>query len=359
MNREPADTRVVRVAIVDDSRSIRRWLRHVLETDDRLSVAAEAGNADEARQVLRQTRIDVMTLDVDMPGLSGIEFLSRLMIQRPMPVVMVSALTEKGSREAVEALSLGAVDCIEKPKSALPPTLTQEICDRVWLAAHTRVVTGQRSMPAPVGAVAQPAGDTWSGPVVLLGASTGGVAALEAVLAELDGMAWPVVIAQHMPEKFLRSFCRRLNEQFSRQFAMAEDGLQLRSNHGVLAIGRDVSTHLDRPNAGPILCRIRAPSARAVFRPSINDLFLSAADAGLSGAAAILTGMGDDGANGLRVLLEKGFVTMAQTERTCAVYGMPKAAFALGAAQSVLDPVEIGRAIARQSQTSATTKRVG
>ncbi len=343
------DKAPARVAIVDDFVSIRRWLRHVLDGDPRLVVAAEAGNADEARQILRHQPIDVVTLDVDMPGMSGLEFLSRLMIHRPMPVVMVSALTERGSREAVEALSLGAVDCIEKPRTALDPNLARQICDRVWHASQTRVRAGQRSTAELSAVRTQGTGAAWSGPIILLGSSTGGVAALETVLAELEGVEWPVVIAQHMPEKFLRSFCRRLNELFARRFAMADDGLELRSNHAVLAIGKDVSTHLVRPPGGPISCRIAAPSARAVYRPSVNDLFHSAADAGLAGAAAVLTGMGDDGAAGLLALHRRGVLTLAQNEQSCVVFGMPKAAQAAGAAQRMLDPAEIGRFITRHA----------
>ena len=354
MTSSPADIQAVRVAIVDDSRSVRKWLGNVLRTDKRLAVVAEASNADEARQILRTTKIDVMTLDIEMPGMSGLEFLSRLMIRRPMPVVMISALAEHGSREVVEALSLGAVDCIEKPRTTLPPSVAQDICDRVWLASRTRVQTGRRSTAEITGMIAQPAGPAWTGDVILLGSSTGGVSALETLLGELEGVLWPVVIAQHMPEKFLRSFCRRLNEQFSRQFVMAENGLQLRSNHAIMAIGREVSTCLERSGSGSITCRLTEPSARAVYRPSVNDLFHSAARAGLSGAAAILTGMGDDGADGLLALRSQGFVTLAQTENSCAVFGMPKAAQARGAVEYMLDPAEIGSFIARHSQQGPT-----
>lgn len=349
MDLSPAGTAPARVVIVDDSRSIRKWLRHVLAADSRLAVVGEAGTADGARQLLRQTPVDVLTLDVDMPEMSGLEFLARLMSRRPMPVVMVSALTERGSREAVEALALGAVDCIEKPRSTLPPNLARDICERVWQASRVQVHAGRRIAVNVPDRAAPAAGTAWSGPLILLGASTGGVAALEAVLHELEGVAWPIVIAQHMPVKFLRSFCRRLNEVFSRRFIMADHGLELRSNHAVLALGKDVSTHLVRSGSGPITCRLAAPSSLAVHRPSVNDLFISAARSGLTGAAAVLTGMGDDGAAGLLALRTSGFVTLGQTERSSVVYGMPKAAVALGAVQHVLDPAGIGAFIARHA----------
>jgi two-component system chemotaxis response regulator CheB len=165
---------------------------------------------------------------------------------------------------------------------------------------------------------------------------------------------WPVVIAQHMPEKFLRSFCRRLNELFSRRFLMADDGVTLRSNHAVLAIGKDVSTHLVRPAGGPISCRIATPSVGATYRPSVNDLFVSAANAGLTGAAVVLTGMGGDGAQGLLALRQRGFVTFGQSENSCVVFGMPKAARALGAVQHMQDPGKIGAMITRHSQKNPT-----
>ncbi|MEP4194944.1 MAG: chemotaxis-specific protein-glutamate methyltransferase CheB [Aliishimia sp.] len=340
------DATPFRVAVVDDSRSIRAWLRHVLDADPRLKVVGEAGSGPEARALLRQKKIDVMTLDIDMPGMSGIDFLARLMAHHPLPVVMVSALTEAGSEAAVKALSLGAVDCIAKPRSALKPNIAEDICARVYHAASVKVQTRKTSLSTPSPSSFVGAGGAWSGGVILLGASTGGVTALESLLAEIDGCAAPVIIAQHMPENFLKSFNRRLNEQLKRKFVLAKDGLVLEAGQGVLALGKEVSTHLVSTPTGGIQCVFRPPSKDSLYRPSIDDLFNSAGVAKLTGAAAILTGMGSDGAKGLFTLMQSGFSTYAQEEHSCVVYGMPKAAVELGAAQSILEPQDVGRKIA-------------
>ena len=347
MPKEMAKDDPVSVAIVDDSRSVRRWLRAVLNADDRLEVVAEAGSGLEARDLLLKTKVDVMTLDINMPGMTGIEFLEKLMIHRPMPVVMLSALTEEGSREAVEALSLGAVDCIEKPRAAVEGELLKEMRDRIWQAAQSHVSpqqhrqihkTSRRTRPEPV---------PWNGPVILLGASTGGVAALESVLVELEGNPAPVIIAQHMPENFLRSFGRRLNELFSRRCKMADEGMLLQENHAILCTGRTFSTRLARKSNGDPYCTFGLPSESAKYHPNIDDMLLSAAGIGMCGCAAVLTGMGTDGANGLLACRQAGFETWAQDEQTSVVYGMPKAAAELSAADQIAAPSEIGASINR------------
>lgn len=337
---------IVRVAVVDDSQTMRRWLTHILESDPRLKVVGQVGSSLEARELLKTTQIDVMTLDIDMPGMSGIDFLNRLMMHRPMPVVMLSALTEKGSNAAVKALSLGAVDCIEKPKSRGGPDLVRDICNRVWTAAHTDVADRQmaRKTPAKVSMVQRE--DLWNGGVILLGASTGGVTALEAVLAALDAIPWPIVIAQHMPENFLLSFASRLSRRFTRKFYMATDGHELQTGQCVMAMGKTVSTRLVRQRTGTITCSLGTPSEEALYRPCINDLFHSAAQARLNGVAGLLTGMGADGAEGLLALKEAGFFTAAQNEATSVVYGMPKAAVEIDAAMEELSDRKMGERFA-------------
>ncbi len=349
----------VRVGIVDDSRSIRRWLRFVLETDPRMEVVGEAGNGLEARDMLRATKVDVVTLDVDMPGMTGLEFLAQLMAHKPMPVVMLSALTDKGSQEAVEALSLGAVDCIEKPRSALNDEVSQEICDRVWMASQIRVDGKRRTTVQTLRSTSRVKETPWHGGIILLGASTGGVTALEEVLSEIDNLPWPVVIAQHMPENFLRSFSRRLNEQFTRNFYVAEDGHVLQSGQAVIALGKSVSTRLEPDGRGGIVCRLGPPSERAVYRPCVDDLFHSAADNRFNGVAALLTGMGADGASGLNALCKGDFKTYAQDEASSVVFGMPKAAIELGAANHVLPHNEIGKHMATTIGTARKLMRSG
>jgi len=355
-----ADKTPVRVIIVDDSPTIRRWLRYLFASDPRLQVVGEAGGAREARDLLRTVPVDVMTLDVDMPGMTGIEFLGRLMAHKPMPVVMVSALTQKGSHAAIQAFSLGAVDCIQKPKNQNTAEMNQDIRNRVWQAAQAQVFA--RRMPSRAGVAFDrtrgPTAERWHGDVILLGASTGGVAALESVLEEIDDLPAPIVMAQHMPEHFLRSFCNRLNEQFHRNFIMADESggepVELTSNTCVIALGKDVSTRVQKTREGRLLCTMGPPSEEALYRPNVNDLFCSAARAELRGAAALLTGMGADGAQGLHALRAKGFETYAQNEESCVVYGMPKAAVALDAARHVLSPRQIGKAM-KHAVTSCAT----
>ncbi len=337
---------LTRVAIVDDSRSIRAWLRHVMEADPRLKVVGEAGSGVEARALLRHTKADVMTLDVDMPGISGIDFLARLMAHRPMPVVMISSYTEDGGEAAVKALSLGAVDCIEKPRFTLNEDVADKICDRVFQASQ--VTVHSRTALDPQGAIppAKTGQTSWTGDVFLIGASTGGVTALETLLAEVDGQSAPVIIAQHMPENFLQSFCKRLNENMSRRFLLAKDGVPLKRGQGILALGKHVSTRLEVSDGGEIVCRLGPPSETAVYRPCIDDLFRSAARARLTGAAVLLTGMGQDGAKGLLALKDLNWRTFAQDEASSVVFGMPKSAIDLGAVDEVAEPGAIGRHLA-------------
>lgn len=338
---------LVRVAIVDDSRSIRSWLRHILDGDPRMVVVGEAASATEARALVRRTPVDVMTLDVDMPEVTGIEFLARLMVHHPMPVVMVSALTEAGSEAAINAFALGAVDCIEKPRSALQPNIEEEIRTRVFDASQVVIQDHVPHADNIRPRMNSHSSENWYGDIVLLGASTGGVTALESLLNEIDGCPNPVIIAQHMPENFLKSFAQRLSERYTRRFKLATDGMKVEAGVGILVVGKMVSTRLIRRKDGSIDCVFGPPGEGTIYRPNIDDLFHSAAQAQLKGQAALLTGMGSDGAEGLLALRQSGFKTFAQNQESCVVYGMPKAAAEIGAAQAVMAPQDIGRSMAK------------
>ncbi len=333
----------VRVIVVDDSKTIRLWLTGILNADDRLRVVGEAASSAEARDFLRTNRVDVMTLDVEMPGISGIDFLKRLMTHKPMPVVMLSAYTEKGSNAVVKALSLGAIDCIEKPKSQIDAVTTRDICERVYQASKMQVTSLRTRRVAPASPRRDLSQEPWGGGVILLGASTGGVSALETLLSEIEGSPWPVVIAQHMPEQFLKSFARRLSDTFARTFLLAQDGHVLRSGQVVFALGRDVSTRLVKRRDGTVECQLGPPSQDAYYRPCVNDLFQSAADAQLNGLAGVLTGMGDDGAKGLLALRDAGFFTAVQNKSSSVVFGMPQAALELNAAMEQHSDDGLGR----------------
>ncbi len=340
-----------KVLIVDDSLAIRAWLRTVLAVDTRLEIVGEASNAVEARDFLRAYAADVVTLDIEMPGMSGLEFLTRLMRARPMPVVMLSSLTSSGSDAAIQALSTGAIDCILKPTGGFDEGLTRDICDRVYHAACTRAVTSRDTMPAQPSAptpVADHGGAARvacrRGSLVLIGSSTGGVTALEAVLPKLDPQGAPVVIVQHMPGNFLKSFSERLNRQLPQNVTLAQEGVLLNRGDVVLAPGIGQHTEVVRRSDG-WYCRFVEDVDKSLHCPSVDYLFKSAEKEAKNITAAILTGLGRDGAEGLLKLAENGAVTFGQDEATSVVYGMPRAAHALGAVQHQL-PIElIGDAI--------------
>ncbi|WP_299671892.1 chemotaxis-specific protein-glutamate methyltransferase CheB [uncultured Roseobacter sp.] len=341
-----------RVLIVDDSRSMRSWLRTVLSSDPRLEVIGEAANAIEARDFIKANAVDVLTLDIEMPGMSGLDFLTRLMRARPMPVVMMSSLTAAGSEAAIQALSRGAIDCMVKPSCAYGDELMQDICERVFHAACTRPSQLQMWLQSQSPAAAAPSNAPPAasrmpyrrGSLILIGASTGGVAALETVLPTLDPHGPPVVVVQHMPGNFLASFSERLNRQMTQNVYLAHENRALESGDIVLAPGNDQHTEL-RYRGGSWYCRFVPNDPPALHCPSVDVLFASAASDARHVSAALLTGLGRDGAEGLMKLAQAGAKTFGQNEDTCVVYGMPKAAKALGAVQNELSLEKIGPAI--------------
>lgn len=338
-----------RVLIVDDSRSIRAWLKYVLDQDPTLEVVGEAADAAEAAKRMRDLSPDIMTLDVEMPGKSGLDYLREVMSDTPLPVVMFSSLTSRGSQAAITALTNGAVDCIVKPAHGATEQEARMLRRRVRAAARATV----KQLPERCSKPRRPAqrtamcGSRASAPI-LLGSSTGGVGALEVVLEALEGTPCPVVIAQHMPEKFLNSFCNRLNDTYERNFVMAEDGMPLEPGLGVMGSGLQGSTHLVATTSGWV-CKL-APSLRKTpYHPCVDDLFETAAQQTKLpvAAAALLTGMGRDGAEGLLKLRDRGVHTIAQNEATSTVYGMPRAAVELNAACEVLPLEAIGGHLAQ------------
>lgn len=336
---------------MDDSGAIRGWLRTVLSLDPRLEIVGEASNAVEARDFLRAHAADVVTLDIEMPGMSGLEFLTRLMRARPMPVVMLSSLTSSGSDAAIQALSTGAIDCILKPTNGFDKSLTRDICDRVYHAACTKTVASRQptlvsdNTAVPVsGHGGAPRATSRRGALVLIGASTGGVTALEAVLPYLDPLGAPVVIVQHMPGNFLTSFSERLQRQLPQNVTLAQEGVTLQRGDVVLAPGVGRHTEVVRRPDG-WQCRFVDDVDESLHCPSVDYLFKSAEPEAKNITAAILTGLGRDGADGLLKLAENGATTFGQDEATSVVYGMPRAAHAIGAVQRQLPIEDIGAAI--------------
>lgn len=357
MSDAPSDQGAAKkVLIVDDSRVMRAWLRAVLSADPRLEVVAEACDAFEARDFLKAQAADVLTLDIEMPGMSGLDFLTRLMRARPMPVVMMSSLTAAGSDAAIQALSRGAIDCMVKPSKSFGDELMQDICERVYHAACTRPSQLQMRLNAKPGSPTQvqnpvpTAGGHEAraaykrGSIILIGASTGGVAALESVLPMLDPQGPPVMIVQHMPGNFLTSFSERLNRQLPQNVYLATEGRALQYGDIVLAPGNDSHTEVRRRN-GEWYCRYVPNDPPALHCPSVDVLFASAEGEAKNISAALLTGLGRDGADGLLKLAQSGAITFGQDEETCVVYGMPRAAKAIGAVQQELSLDRIGRAI--------------
>lgn len=331
-----------RVVIVDDSPALRGWLRAVLESDRRLTVVGEAACAAEARKVIRETKPDVITLDIEMPGMSGLEFLSRLMTLHPTPVVMMSAATQFGSNATITALTRGAVDCLLKPYDGTNAKAGRDIARRVFSAACSTLP------PPPMPRVAQIhtgiSDRHHQHPIILIGASTGGVGALDAVLQDLHGDGPPVVIVQHMPATFLISFSQLLNRKLPQQVSLAVDGGIVGEGQVVLAPEQGCHTEISRRN-GSWITHLRPNTERAVHCPSVDTLFGSAAPFGHDVIAAILTGLGRDGAEGMHQLYRFGARTFGQDEATSVVFGMPKAAKELGAVEQHLPLDQIGSAI--------------
>jgi two-component system chemotaxis response regulator CheB len=318
------------VVVVDDSRLMRELIRRALEAEGDLEVVATAADVAEGRRAIRETDPDAVTLDVEMPGMNGLEFLEKIMTLRPTPVVMVSSLTAAGAETTLAALQIGAVDAVRKPDGGDPMgAFGRELRDKVRLAAGARV----RRRPVAAAAAGPPAsraGGRWLRGLVAIGASTGGVGALAELLAGLPPDLPPVAIAQHMPQGYTERFARRLREELRRDVAEARDGETLGPGMVRIAPG---ARHLEvQARGGRFVTRLGGSDPVSGHRPSVDVLFGSAATAAGPGAVGvILTGMGRDGAAGLRAMRASGAATLGQSARTCVVYGMPRAARELGA----------------------------
>ncbi len=336
-----------RVVIVDDSPTMRAMIGTALREDGRFDVVGEAGDPYEAREVIRRTDPDVLTLDVEMPRMDGISFLEKIMRLRPMPVVMFSSETHQGSRAAVEALSLGAVDALGKPTAAAPETLAA-LAERVFVAAGASVGAPAPPRPAPPAAA-----HVWNGRVVLVGASTGGVDALERVLGGLPADGPPVLITQHMPEGFLASFAERLQTQVAPEVGLARPGAPVAPGRIWLAPGGE--SHLVLEGApGRFRCGLVTGEKVSGHRPSVDVLFRSALVQARHSVAVLLTGMGRDGAEGMAALRASGAHTIGQDADSCVVYGMPRVAAELGGVAETRPLDSIAAAVLR-----ATARRAG
>jgi two-component system chemotaxis response regulator CheB len=341
------------VLVVDDSAVVRQIIQQVLSTEPGILVDTSADPMFALRK-MEKSLPDVVITDLEMPRMSGIEFIRKVMQEHPLPIIVCSGLAEKGTSMALQAMDLGAVEIITKPKVGIKDFLHESavvLIDAVYGAAQSRL---RRSMP-PVPPLPGLSADVIlpfrlshlnpsAGPLIVLGASTGGVEALTCILRVMPADAPPILIAQHMPEHFTHAFAERLNLDCAIEVHEAKDGQRLRSGMALIAPGNhhllvrsDVRGYFAEIDSGPLVSR---------HRPSVDVLFRSAACvAGENAIGVILTGMGDDGSKGLLEMRHAGAHTIAEAESSCVVFGMPREAVQCGAVKSVLSLPKIAPAI--------------
>ena len=339
----------IKVLIVDDSALIRGVMKEIINSQHDMEVVGVAPDPLVARDLIKQTNPDVLTLDVEMPKMDGLDFLERLMRLRPMPVVMVSSLTERGSEITMRALELGAVDFVTKPKMSIQSVMLEYsdlIADKIRAASHAKVK--QRTVHADASAGPQLASLrnplTSSEKLIIIGASTGGTEAIKNFLVQLPPDCPGILITQHMPEGFTRSFANRLDKLCRISVKEAEGNERVLPGHAYLAPGhshlqlvRSGANYMTKLDQGPPVNR---------HRPSVDVLFSSAAvSAGKNAVGVILTGMGKDGAAGMLEMKKAGAYNLAQDESTCVVFGMPKEAIAIGGTHEVAPLQDLPRRV--------------
>jgi two-component system chemotaxis response regulator CheB len=332
----------IKVLIVDDSALIRSVLSEIINTQPDMEVVGVAPDPLVARELIKQTNPDVLTLDVEMPKMDGLDFLEKLMRLRPMPVIMVSSLTERGSEITMRALELGAVDFVTKPKLSIQSGMveyTELICDKIRAASKarirprtTRAVESKNTAAETLPLLKNPL--ISSEKLIIIGASTGGTEAIKNFLMQMPSDCPGILITQHMPEGFTRSFAKRLDGLCKISVSEAAGGERILPGHAYIAPGhshmllnRSGANYVTQLDGGPAVNR---------HRPSVDVLFRSAAiSAGKNAVGVILTGMGKDGAVGMMEMKTAGAYNFAQDEASCVVFGMPREAIAIGATSEV------------------------
>lgn len=321
----------IRVLVVDDSPFYQKLVSEVLHTESGIEVIGYAGDPLEAREKIKLLNPDVLTLDIEMPKMDGLSFLEKIMSLRPMPVIMVSTLTEKGTDATIRALELGAVECVPKPaigSSSAIPRFAAELVAKVRQAAvaKPRARTAKPKQP--------PKEFRHHGRIELIaiGASTGGVEATREILMALPNNLPPVVIVQHMPEFFTASYAKRLDGICAMTVCEVAHGQKLESGHAYIAPGNKHLKINGSPHVSTYYATVEDGEKVSSHRPSVDVLFHSVAErVGKKAVGIILTGMGRDGADGLLALRRTGAMTYGENESSCVVYGMPKAAMENGA----------------------------
>ena len=340
-----------RVVVVDDSALVRSLLGEIINRQSDMECIGSAADPFAAREMIRNLNPDVITLDVEMPRMDGLDFLSRLMRLRPMPVVMVSTLTERGAEVTLKALELGAVDFVAKPKIGIADglkLLAEDITDKIRIASKAHIKRLPAAAPAPAGQAApQPGATPPARPaeaslgrlstekLIFIGASTGGTEATKEVLVSLPPDAPGVVITQHMPPGFTRSYAARLDGLCRIRVKEASDGERILPGHAYIAPG---GLHLSVERSGAnYIARVRDGEPVNRHKPSVEVLFESAARVvGQNAFGIMLTGMGADGAKAMKMMRDAGSYNVCQDEASCVVFGMPREAIAHGAAHEVL-----------------------
>jgi two-component system chemotaxis response regulator CheB len=339
---------------VDDSALVRRLLFDMLASDRSIEVLGTAQDAYGARAKIKALNPDVLTLDVEMPKMDGVTFLKNLMRLRPMPVVMISSLTEHGATITLDALAAGAVDYLPKPKIDIAATLSGY---RAELIAKIKVAAAARVRPVDTRRRATPRHFRTTDRIIAVGASTGGTEAIKELLMGLEPDTPGIMITQHIPKAFSLAFARRMNDCCSMAVCEAADGQQVLPGHVYIAPG-DQHLLLVRDGARYV-CRLDDGLPVNRHKPSVDVLFRSVAQqAGGNAVGVILTGMGKDGAIGLGEMREAGAHTIAQDEASSVVWGMPGEAVALGAAAEVL-PLESVSAALRRITADEAIERYG
>ena len=330
----------IKVLIVDDSALIRSVMSEIINSQPDMEVVGTAPDPLVARELIKQTNPDVLTLDVEMPKMDGLDFLEKLMRLRPMPVVMVSSLTERGSEITMRALELGAVDFVTKPKISIQAGMreyTELITDKIRAASKARVIARKLPQPgeqghAPLSALRNPL--LSSEKLIIIGASTGGTEAIREFLMQMPSDCPGILITQHMPEGFTRSFAKRLDSLCKISVQEAAGNERVLPGHAYIAPGHS-HLYLTRSGAN-YMTKIDQAEPVNRHRPSVDVLFRSAAQcAGKNAVGVILTGMGKDGAAGMLEMKQAGAYNFAQDEASCVVFGMPREAIAVGAAHEV------------------------
>ncbi|MBF0546275.1 MAG: chemotaxis response regulator protein-glutamate methylesterase [Candidatus Riflebacteria bacterium] len=348
----------IKVLVVDDSAVVRQTLVDILSADPKIEVVGAAADPFIAAEMMREAAPDVLTLDVEMPRMDGITFLQKLMSQHPIPVVMCSSLTETGCETALKALEYGAVEIITKPKLGVRQFLEESairLCDSVKAAAQVKVkkislkkvqpkLTADCVLEKPTRAMMRT-----TEKVIVVGASTGGTEALRTFLEAFPIDSPGIVIVQHMPENFTASFAKRLDSLCKISVKEGENNDSVVRGQAIIAPGnkhmllqRSGARYYVEIKDGPLVCR---------HRPSVDVLFRSAARyAGKNAVGVILTGMGDDGARGMREMKDSGSYNIAQDEASCIVFGMPKEAIQAGGVDTILSLAKIPAEVLKKAQ---------